>query len=164
MLVLSMLQPDKSYVPVAMAGLAIAGIGIGALVPVGTMAAQNAVEMKDLGTASSTVLFFRQLGGVIGLALFGAVLNSQIAGKIDSELVQQPLSIRALPEAQRDAALDVLTNGLTTVFLVAVPILLLALPFALRLPELPLRTTSGLQDAQESRDAMDLGIEPTALA
>jgi EmrB/QacA subfamily drug resistance transporter len=164
MLVLSLLQPDTTYVPVAMVGLALAGVGIGALVPVGTMAAQNAVEMKDLGTASSTVLFFRQLGGVIGLALFGAVLNAQVAGKIDSELVRRPLSIRALPDAQRDAALDVLTNGLTTVFLVAVPILLLALPFALRLPELPLRTTSALYDAHASRAAAEVGIEPTALA
>jgi EmrB/QacA subfamily drug resistance transporter len=160
MLVLSQLEASTGYVPVAMVGMAIAGVGIGAVSPVGTMAAQNAVEFKDLGTTSSTVLFFRQLGGVMGLALFGAILNSQVAGKIDETHVQQPLTIRALPPAQRDAALDVLTHGLTTVFWVAVPLMILALPFAFALPELPLQTTTG-----SAKGEADLGaIEGTALA
>jgi len=165
MLVLSQLEASTSYVPVAMVGMGIAGIGIGAVSPIGTMAAQNAVEFKDLGTTSSAVLFFRQLGGVIGLALFGAILNSQVKGKIDESHVQQPLTIRALPPAQREAALDVLTHGLTTVFWVAVPLILLALPFAFALPELPLRTTTGAAPDEASQAEADLGaIEGTALA
>ncbi len=150
MLVMSTLHGTPGYVPVAMVGMALAGLGLGSLMPVGTMAAQNAVEWQDLGVASSTVLFFRQLGGVVGIALFGAILNSQISDELDPSLVRQPLEIRALPTAQRDAALEILTNGITTIFKVAAPLAALGVLLALRLPELPLRTTSALQRSTES--------------
>ena len=52
----------------------IVGAGIGLTMQVLVIAAQNAVDYRDLGVATSTVAFFRSLGGAVGVALFGAIL------------------------------------------------------------------------------------------
>lgn len=54
---------------------AIAGIGAGIGIPIFTVAAQNAVAKKDLGVVTSSTMYFRFLGSVIGLAVLGAVVN-----------------------------------------------------------------------------------------
>jgi hypothetical protein len=112
----------------------------------------------DRGRDAAEQTFFRQLGGVFGIALFGAILNAEVRGAIDEVLVRQPLSIRALPQAQRDAALDVLADAMTTIFTVAVPIALVGLAISLALAELPLRTTS----AMEERVTPASALEPAA--
>lgn len=54
--------------------LAMAGLGLGTMLPVSTVATQNAVEPHQLGTATGTMNFFRQLGGAIIVAGFGALV------------------------------------------------------------------------------------------
>jgi hypothetical protein len=53
----------------------VLGIGVGSGLAVYTVVVQNAYPQK-IGTASSTLVFFRQLGGTIGLAAMGSVLTS----------------------------------------------------------------------------------------
>ena len=53
--------------------LAVAGIGIGTIFPVTTVAIQNAVEPHQLGTATATFNFFRSLGSAILVAVFGTI-------------------------------------------------------------------------------------------
>ena len=53
----------------------IAGIGGGLAIPIFTVAAQNAVTKRDLGVVTSSTMYFRFLGGVIGLAILGAIVN-----------------------------------------------------------------------------------------
>jgi EmrB/QacA subfamily drug resistance transporter len=53
----------------------IAGIGTGLVLPIFTVAAQNAVTKRDLGVVTSSTMYFRFLGGVIGLAVLGAIVN-----------------------------------------------------------------------------------------
>ena len=55
---------------------AVIGVGVGTILPVTTIAAQNAVELHELGTATGVLNFFRSLGGAIAVALFGAILLS----------------------------------------------------------------------------------------
>src|SRR3712207_8467700 len=43
---------------------------------------------KDIGAASSTVAFFRSLGGTIGVSVLGAVLAHRVAGQITTELAK----------------------------------------------------------------------------
>jgi EmrB/QacA subfamily drug resistance transporter len=57
---------------------AIVGCGLGAVISKLIMAAQNAVERTDLGTAISATQFFRELGGALGTALFGAVFAARL--------------------------------------------------------------------------------------
>ncbi|HET7035830.1 MAG TPA: MDR family MFS transporter, partial [Thermomicrobiaceae bacterium] len=55
------------------------GAGLGLTMQTIVTAVQNAVEMRDMGTATSATSFFRTLGGAIGTAVFGAVLSSRLA-------------------------------------------------------------------------------------
>jgi EmrB/QacA subfamily drug resistance transporter len=54
--------------------LVFAGLGMGTIFPVTTIAVQNAVEPHQLGTATASFNFFRSLGGAIAVAVFGAIL------------------------------------------------------------------------------------------
>lgn len=54
--------------------LSLGGTGLGAMYPVTTTIIQNSVEPHQLGTATGTLNFFRQLGGAIIVAAFGAIL------------------------------------------------------------------------------------------
>ena len=159
--ILSLLQGTTGWVIVAMGAMVLIGAGIGAVMPTTTVAVQNAVEWSDLGAGSSLVLFLRSLGGAIGLACYGALLNAQVAGRIDPELLQRPREIRDLPDEVRSDALDVLTDGITTVFLWAVPLAVIALIFMVMMPERPLRTSSALE-RQSSEAQAD--SEPTPQA
>jgi EmrB/QacA subfamily drug resistance transporter len=53
----------------------IAGIGAGLAIPIFTVASQNAVTKRDLGVVTAATMYFRFLGGVIGLAVLGAIVN-----------------------------------------------------------------------------------------
>ena len=131
-------------------GMFFVGLGIGSIMPTATLATQNAVAWSDLGVASSVITFFRTLGGVVGLAAFGAILNSSITGKLDKALLQAPREIKNLPEPERSDVLRILGDGITNLYKVSIPIAILVLIIATRLPERPLRGTSGMQDSAAS--------------
>ena len=61
------------------------GIGFGLVLPTMSLVVQNAVSYEYLGVASSSSQFFRQIGSVLGIAVFGAVLanvyHSEFAGR-----------------------------------------------------------------------------------
>jgi MFS family permease len=115
-------------------GLLLLGIGLGLCLGIGLMITQSAVERRDLGLATTSVRFAQQLGAATGLALFGAVLNRQLAARPTREsgavgahgqLDLAALSSPALPTPQRDAALDTLISSTHTVFAIAACIMLL---------------------------------------
>ncbi len=54
--------------------LAVVGVGLGTGFPTVLVAAQNAVDPHDLGIATAGHVFFRSLGGAIGVALFSAII------------------------------------------------------------------------------------------
>lgn len=58
---------------------AVLGFGIGANMPMTNIAAQTAVEARDMGKATSLSLFFRGLGGTVGSAACGAVAGASFA-------------------------------------------------------------------------------------
>jgi EmrB/QacA subfamily drug resistance transporter len=144
---LSFLDDSGTGLAIGLVSMTILGAGLGLIMPTSTLAVQNAVDWPDLGIATSMVTFFRSLGGVVGLAAFGAILNARIDGQIDPALVQAPREIRELPDDVRTTVLDVLADGITTVFKAAVPLMLIALVLAWRIREIPLRDTSPLQDS-----------------
>jgi hypothetical protein len=145
LLVLSTVGPTDGYLYVAMAGSALIGIGLGALMPTGTLAVQNSVLPTEMGTASSLVLFMRSLGGVIGLAIYGALFNSRISGRIDENLVRRPTAIDDLPDDQKRLALEVMSDSISTVFKAAIPVIIVAIVLAFRVPARPLRSNSAMQ-------------------
>lgn len=145
---LCFLDDTGTGLAIALVAMTILGAGLGLVMPTSTLAVQNAVEWQDLGIATSMVTFFRSLGGVVGLAAFGAVLNARIGGRIDPALVQAPREIKDLPTDVRTGVLDVLADGITTVFKVSVPLMLIAFGLAFLIREIPLRETSPLQQGR----------------
>ncbi len=61
----------------AVINIVLTGVGIGMIMPCYTIAVQNTVPYQVLGVATSLVVFARSIGGTLGLAIFGAVLNNQ---------------------------------------------------------------------------------------
>jgi MFS family permease len=54
--------------------MVIAGLGMGLLMPVYTVAIQNAASREHMGAASALPTFFRSIGSTVGVAVFGTVL------------------------------------------------------------------------------------------
>ena len=75
---LSRLEVDTSAV-VSGAYMLVLGLGLGLVMQVLVLAVQNAVDYSDLGVATSGITMFRQMGGAIGTAAFGATFNHQLA-------------------------------------------------------------------------------------
>lgn len=150
MLLLAPLAPDTSSWWLA-AGMAVLGAGTGLTQQVLVLIAQNAVGPGELGVASSAATFTRTLGGAVGVAAFGAVINTRLHGDLPSALAAAGLSpgkvddllgtperIAELPAALADAVRGSYTAGLGTVFLVAAPLGALALAAVLWIRETPL--------------------------
>ena len=65
----------------AVVDMVVTGFGLGITMPIFAITVQNAVPYKMLGTATSSVPFFRSLGGSVGLAIFGSILNNRFASQ-----------------------------------------------------------------------------------
>jgi EmrB/QacA subfamily drug resistance transporter len=55
-------------------GMVIAGLGMGLLQPVYTLAVQNVAPRRQMGAATSSTIFFRSIGSTVGVAAFGSVM------------------------------------------------------------------------------------------
>jgi MFS family permease len=153
LLLLSRLRVDTPFWQVALFELAF-GAGLGMTMQTIITAVQNAVESRDLGSATSATTFFRQMGGTIGAAVFGAFLANRLALHLTEQLgptaaaaqnsgvinTNDLQAIQALPEPVKTSVLTAFTYALDDVFLLGVPLVALALVVALFLKEVPLRT------------------------
>ena len=63
-------------------GMILIGMGLGQLMQTTMVASQNSVEAKDIGVATSTTTFFRQMGGTLGVAVFMSILFSQLKDEV----------------------------------------------------------------------------------
>ncbi len=137
------------------------GMGMGMVMQNVILATQNAVDYPVMGTATSGIMFFRSLGAVFGVAMFGAIFVNRINAWLPRLLPAQvraqfhihasasglsitPAALHRLPPVVQDAITGALVHGIHTVFVVAVPFAALSIVFAFRLRELPLRDTSGI--------------------
>jgi EmrB/QacA subfamily drug resistance transporter len=69
----------------AVINMILVGLGLGTAFPIFTLTVQNAVDHKYLGTATSSVQLFRQLGGTIGVSIMGSVMNHRLADHFSEE-------------------------------------------------------------------------------
>ncbi|MCW2829705.1 MAG: transporter [Aeromicrobium sp.] len=145
---LSTLDADSPYWHVAV-GLFVFGAGLGLAMQLLTVIVQNAVDPRHMGIATSTITFFRTLGGTIGASLFGAVLNTRlahhlaetlgpVAGRADVD-TNDVSAIRSLPEPIRTDVIESFAHALHDVFIAAIPIMLVAFVISLFIKEIPLR-------------------------
>ena len=80
---LTNIRPDTDR-PLIWLWMALAGLGIGPSFAVFTLAVQNAVPIRQLGTATSSLTLFQQVGGTVGLAITGTLFGSTLLDEIPS--------------------------------------------------------------------------------
>ena len=105
--------------------LAVISIGLGTVLPTTTVAIQNAVELHQLGTATGTMNFFRQLGSAVTVAIFGALLNAS-----------------GISEATLHAGAQLQAGGFQSIFTATAIGFAVAFVFILWMKERPLRSSS----------------------
>ena len=84
-LLLHLMTPDVSYWTVVFYML-ICGLGIGPSMPLYTLAIQNAVDVRQIGQATSASQFFHQIGGALGAALMGTLLATSLASSFSQDM------------------------------------------------------------------------------
>lgn len=147
--------------------MVLVGIGLGASMQNLVLAVQNNVALRDLGSATSVVTFFRSLGGSIGVSALGAVLAHQVSGDVRDGIARlmadgrlDPAQVDRLRHSTGDipdvdslpgpvqaiyeAALGSATGHL---FLISVPFAVAAFVCVLLIKEAPLRTHLGPETA-----------------
>jgi EmrB/QacA subfamily drug resistance transporter len=154
------------------------GLGLGFNFQPVILAVQNAVSPREMGVATSSVTFFRQMGGTIGTAAFLSILFTVLPNKIGSALttaaqanagvLQQAQDLQhaggfatVLANTSAIARFPLLvlpfktgfSNALDLVFLVAAAVVAVGFFVLLFLPQLPLRNQSGIQAQQAAAEA-----------
>ncbi|MDP7102749.1 MAG: MDR family MFS transporter [SAR202 cluster bacterium] len=81
--------------------LIVMGFGLGTTFPVFTLAVQNSVSFSVMGIATSATQFYRSIGGMLGLAVLGAVMANRFASRL-AETITDELA-QAVPQAQLEA-------------------------------------------------------------
>jgi EmrB/QacA subfamily drug resistance transporter len=127
------------------------GFGLGFTMQTIVVAIQNSVDMRDMGAATSSATFFRQIGGAIGAAALGATLASRLTHYLAAAAAGRPAgstgfnandiqALQHLQEPVRTIVLTALTKALDDTFLVALPFVVVGIVVSLFLKEIPLRT------------------------
>ena len=151
------------------AGMAVLGLGLGAVMQNLVLSVQNNVAQADLGAASSLVAFFRTMGGSVGVAVLGAVLTHQVADRVTAALSQLGVpadthrsgtipDVSSLDEPFRSIFEHAFGEATGHLFLVAVPFAVLALVCVLFIEEVPLRTTILRADELAPEAASDAAL------
>ncbi|MGH3214147.1 MAG: MFS transporter, partial [Trebonia sp.] len=134
----------------------VLGLGMGFLMQMVSLIAQNSVELRDVGVASSARMFFQQMGGSLGVAAFGAVFASRLnsamtaaGGKFHvSGGSLDPATVTSLPAAVRDQVYVAISHAIQGVFVWVVPASVLIFVIALFIKEVPLRS-GGAPDKEQ---------------
>ena len=133
----------------------IVGVGVGLVMQVPVLVAQNITAAKDIGAATSTITFFRSIGGSIGVAALGAVFSSRLAselaglggGHVDAGAARSPEAVKALPAAAQELIRHAFSGALHHVFMVALSLSLLTILVALTVRNVPLRSGAEAPDS-----------------
>ena len=138
--------------------LIVLGLGLGMTMQVLVLAAQNAVPYELLGVATSGSTLFRQIGGSIGVSLFGAIFANRLAFHLASSLpagarvpgAANPEAIKHLPPPVHSAYVHAFAQSLHPMFEVAAAISVVAFGLTWLLKEVPLRQSAAAEGVAES--------------
>jgi MFS family permease len=125
----------------------VLGLGLGLVMQVLVLAAQNAVDHRNLGVATSGTTLFRSIGGSIGVSLFGAIFTGRLVDNLRAASpaaailpsATAPATIQALPNTTRSLYQLAFTAALHPVFLYATIIGAVGFVLTWFLKEVPLR-------------------------
>lgn len=153
---------DTSF---ALVGLymVVLGVGVGMLMQNLVLAVQNTLDVREVGSGTATVAFFRTLGGAIGVSALGAVLTHRVGDLVVAGLRGLGVDPSALGSGGTSALPDLATlpepvkvvvesafgDAIADLFLVAAPVAVISLVAVLFLREVPLSRKSGIEQRLE---------------
>jgi EmrB/QacA subfamily drug resistance transporter len=137
---------------------AMLGIGMGCLMQTTSVIVQNSVGPNDMGVASSARMFFQQIGGSIGVALFGAIFARRLTDVMHARLPGvhlntsggsfDPRTVNRLPLPVRHDVFYAIAHAVQGVFFWAAPSAVALFVLALLIREVPLRGSAPAAEAQ----------------
>jgi predicted MFS family arabinose efflux permease len=142
--------------------LLVLGLGIGLFLQVMVLIVQNTAAQRDLGAATASVNFARQIGSSIGVALIGALFIHRLDGQLGAHLPASgaghlsaaqvssitPQGLAQLPAPLRHVIASAFAQALPPLYAYLLPLLAAAFVLALILKEIPLRTRARRDAAQ----------------
>ncbi|MFD3442167.1 MDR family MFS transporter [Streptomyces sp. NPDC058685] len=135
--------------------MAVLGAGMGFLMQITMLVAQNSVELKDMGVASSAATLFRTLGSSFGVAIMGALFTSRVNHEMsaggNADLTEHSAQLDAaslakLPDRLREAYEFAVSSGTHGAFLLGASVAVLAFVAAFFVKEVPLRGAAPSKD------------------
>jgi len=153
----------------ASACMLLLGLGLGMVMQVLVLAAQNAVAHRLLGVATAGSTLFRQIGGSIGVATFGAIFTNRLGTELASRVPPgarlpaepAPALVDRLPASVHEPYVASFAAALQPVFLAATGAAVLAFALAWLLREVPLR---GAPRGDEPQTQHERGRDPAVAA
>ncbi|RKT56160.1 MDR family MFS transporter [Saccharothrix australiensis] len=137
----------------------LVGVGVGMSMQNLVLAVQNTVPLRDIGSASATIAFFRSLGGTIGVSVLGAVLARDVRDRITSGLAAAgypstgggggSLNVAALPEGVQHVVRAAYGDSTGHIFLLSACIGVVGVVAALLLKPITLRSSLDLAQPKE---------------
>jgi EmrB/QacA subfamily drug resistance transporter len=130
----------------------VLGIGMGFLMQITSVIVQNSVQPRDIGVASSSRTFFQQIGGSIGVALFGAIFARRLTDSLTATMPGvhmnasggqlDPVTVNRLPAPIRHDVFYAIAHAIQGVFWWAAPVAVLVFVLAWFIKEVPLRSSA----------------------
>ncbi|WP_315097882.1 MDR family MFS transporter [uncultured Cellulomonas sp.] len=134
----------------------VLGAGMGLVMQTVVLAVQNSVDPHEIGTATSTNNFFREIGAAVGTALFSTMFTSRLADNLGEVFAGAPAGaggdsssltpavVQALPEPLKTGVIDAFTDALAPSFWYLVPVIAIGFVLALFLREVKLSDVAGM--------------------
>ncbi len=136
--------------------LMVTGAGLGSVMSNYIVAAQNIMPKKDMGVSTASMSLFRSIGGTVGVAAMGGLINGRMLEELRKNLSLEALTslptdvnsvgqlllmpIPGIPEPVLEAIRLSLSNSITFAFLIGALIVLLALGASLFVRSVPLKS------------------------
>ncbi|HBR89870.1 MAG TPA: MFS transporter, partial [Microbacterium sp.] len=139
--------------------LFIFGAGLGLIMQVVVLVVQNAVPAADIGSATSTNNYFREVGAALGTAVFGTLFTTRLSENLTSVFADagatpeqaaeatatiDPQVLDQLPATVRDGIVTAYADALAPVFWYVLPFIGVAFVLSLFLKQVPLSDVAGL--------------------
>ena len=139
--------------------LFVFGAGLGLIMQVIVLVAQNSVPAAMIGTATSTNNYFREVGASLGVAVFGTIFTTRLTDNLkdvftsagasasdaaNSTATIDPQTLSHLPAAIRDGVVTAYADALAPVFWYLLPFIGIAFILSLIMKQIPLSDVAGL--------------------
>ncbi|GGG18515.1 MFS transporter [Rhodococcoides trifolii] len=166
LVLLSTLTPSTSLVILGLY-IALMGVGLGMSMQILILIVQNTFSSSEVGTATASNNFFRQIGASLGSAVVGSLFTARLTQLISERLPEgaaaggenslTPSALKGLPTQVRDVIVGSYNDALTPIFLYLVPLVAVAAALLFFVTEKPLATRIERDDAEPEK-------MPTALS